>query len=405
MRACRHCSHQNADHLAFCSQCGRRLVSGAMFTLDASGHAPSGSGHGAARVGTAPTWAPGGTAYPTAATQAFPKSGRLAAARRRSRLGWVGESIGYVYVFFRGKLDAEERRRRLTEERTGAEALLSGAVSELGAAVLQHGVTHPDLTGLLEAIGRANAKREAAVADGASADSLQQAEATRLATEEAAAQAEWSTSDKASRDADELLRATTTDRRSVEAKLGRARDERARLQRAASGNPPPTPSRAGELAHEAARVASEQQALEAQAARLDRELVDHRAKAASLSATTAKAKTKLESAVGARRRAASAMAASIAGRQRDRGEAEREVSELTAELGRAAATARPPHPALLAGYQTFDRLKQTIAERDGQLSALAQASGHYDGRKLLAGVGLLASGLVAIGAALWAVLR
>jgi hypothetical protein len=145
-------------------------------------------------------------------------------------------------VFLRGKLDAEERRRRLTEERSGAEALLSGAMSELGAAVLQHGVTHPDLTGLLEAIGRANAKREAAVADGAAADSLQQAEATRLAAEESAAQAEFSTADKASRDADDLLRAATGDRRMVETQLAKAREERARLQRASTANPMPTPA-------------------------------------------------------------------------------------------------------------------------------------------------------------------
>jgi chromosome segregation ATPase len=351
---------------------------------------------------------PASSAHATGPTQAFPKSGSLPVATapgRRSRLGWVGESVGYVYVFLRGKLDAEERRRRLTEERTGAEALLSGAMSELGATVLQHGVTHADLTGLLEAIGRANAKREAAVADGAAADGLQQAEATRLTSEESAAQAEFSTSEKASRDADELVRVATSERRSVEAQLGKARDERARLQRAMTASPAPTPTRAGELAHQVARIGSEQQALEAQAARLDRELLEHRAKAAALNRTAAAAKAKLEGAIGARRRAAAAMAASIAGRQRDRGEAEREVADLTAELGRAAAAARPPHPSLLSGYQTVDRLNHTIAERGGQLSALAQSSGHYDGRKLLAGVGLLASGLIATAAALWAVLR
>src|SRR3954451_21148941 len=30
MRACRHCSHQNADHLAYCSQCGRRMAGATM---------------------------------------------------------------------------------------------------------------------------------------------------------------------------------------------------------------------------------------------------------------------------------------------------------------------------------------------------------------------------------------
>ncbi len=330
---------------------------------------------------------------------------RPAAGKSRSALRWITESIGYVYVFLRGRIDAEERRRRLTEERAGAEALLSGAVNGLATAVLQQGVTHADLTGLLEAIGRASARREAAVADGAAADELQQAEATRLTNEEVAAQVEWATNDRSSRDADELLRAATTDRRAVEARLARAAEERNRLQRAATANPLPTPARAAELVHQIARLTSEHTALEGQAKHLDHELAEHRAKAAALSATAAAAKAKLEQAVGARRRAASAMAASIAGRQRDRGDAEREVAELTAELGRAAATARPAHPALSAGYQTIDRLNTTIADRTRQLSALAQTSGHYDGRKLLTGVGLLASGIVATAAALWAVLR
>ena len=26
MRSCRHCAHDNADHLAYCSQCGRKLA-------------------------------------------------------------------------------------------------------------------------------------------------------------------------------------------------------------------------------------------------------------------------------------------------------------------------------------------------------------------------------------------
>src|SRR5262249_33876589 len=33
MRACRHCSHQNADHLPYCSRCGRRMA-GATSSLE-----------------------------------------------------------------------------------------------------------------------------------------------------------------------------------------------------------------------------------------------------------------------------------------------------------------------------------------------------------------------------------
>jgi len=81
---------------------------------------------------------------------------------RASGLRWMGESIGYIYVYMRGKLDAGERRRRLLEERAGAEALLASAINEIGLAVLREGVQHPEITGLLEAVGRAHARREGA---------------------------------------------------------------------------------------------------------------------------------------------------------------------------------------------------------------------------------------------------
>jgi hypothetical protein len=99
------------------------------------------------------------------------------------------------------------------------------------------------------------------------------------------------------------------------------------------------------------------------------------------------------------------MAASIAGRLRDRVDAEREISDLTAQLGRVAADVRPPHATLLSGYQNIDRLTETIGDRSAQLAAIEQARGHYDYRKLLAGVGLVTCMLVAISAALWKLLK
>jgi septal ring factor EnvC (AmiA/AmiB activator) len=99
------------------------------------------------------------------------------------------------------------------------------------------------------------------------------------------------------------------------------------------------------------------------------------------------------------------MSASIAGRQRDRAAAEKEAAELTAQLGRPAAEIRPPHGALLSAYQNIDRLTQTIADRGGQIAHIEQMQAHYDQRKLLTGLGLLTSVLIATAAALWAVLR
>ena len=71
-----------------------------------------------------------------------PAAERGDGGRRPSGPGWVwvGDSIGYIYVYLRGRLDAEDRRRRLTEERAGAEAMLSGAYNELALSVLREGI-------------------------------------------------------------------------------------------------------------------------------------------------------------------------------------------------------------------------------------------------------------------------
>src|SRR5579862_3741172 len=216
MRTCKHCAHDSADHLAFCSACGHWLGA------PTSGMSAFGmNGNGGDRVrGTAafsrtlvaaPRGAltgPGTVALRGAATT----TERTVAERPKKGLDWAGDAIGYIYVYLRDKVDAGARRRRLAEERAGAEALLSGALNELAATVLREGVQHADFTGLLEAIGRAHARREAAAADLEAAETLQQNEATRLGALVEAAEAEWTASDRTSRDADEILRGASADR-------------------------------------------------------------------------------------------------------------------------------------------------------------------------------------------------
>src|SRR5258708_5524211 len=192
MRACRYCSHQNADHLGYCSQCGRRMApvtgpvvarSGALAALAALA-APGAGGAGAGPSTPRAGWAPPREPPPRPDGEA-PGVERGAADDRRagasaSRLGWFAGSIAYIYVYLREKLDAGERRRRRVEERDGAERLLGGAVKELGQTILAEGIQHPDLTGLLEAIGRAEARREAAASDIVASEKLLAAEEGRL---------------------------------------------------------------------------------------------------------------------------------------------------------------------------------------------------------------------------------
>lgn len=401
MRACRHCSHANADHLSFCSQCGRWLGA-PTGKLAAVGGAPDSNGRIRAPAAYMRTMVatprPGGmsTGPATVALRGTAKS--------PTGIRWAGDAIGYIYVYLRDKLDAGERRRRLVDERAGAEALLTGAVTELATSILREGIQHPDFTGLLEAIGRAHARREAAAADLTAADTLQTAEAARLTSQEEAAEAEWRASDRASRDADEILRGAADDRGTAGARLARVKEERARMAREMAGGGL-TEARAAQLAHEAVGLADEQRALEELTERLDRQLADLRDSSITLRTAAAASKAKLEQAVAARRAAAAAMAASIAGRQRDRALAEREAAELTEQLGRAAAEIRAPHGALLSTYQTIDRLTATIADRSAQIALIEQMQAHYDQRKLLTGVGLLTSLLGATAAAIWAVLR
>ncbi len=408
MRACRHCAHSNADHLSFCSQCGRWLgTPTAGMGLSPTGGAPD-RVRGAAAFMRTMVATPRPGSMTGSATVALGRGTGSAAsagpARSPTGIRWAGDAIGYIYVYLRDKLDAGERRRRLVDERAGAEALLTGAVTELASKILREGIQHPEFTGLLEAIGRAHARREAAAADLAAADNLQTAEAARLTSQEEAAEAEWRASDKASRDAEAILRGAADDRGAAGLRLARVRDERARLARdMASGGI--SEARAAQLAHEQVGLADEQRALEQLTQRLDRQLADLRDSSIALRTATAAGKAKLDQAVAARRAAASAMAASIAGRQRDRVLAEREAAELTEQLGRTAADIRPPHGALLSTYQTIDRLSATIADRSGQIAAIEQMQAHYDQRKLLTGVGLLTSLLGATAAALWAALR
>jgi chromosome segregation ATPase len=328
-------------------------------------------------------------------------------AGRSSQLGWAGDSIGYIYVFLRGKLDAGERRRRLVEERDGAETLLSGAIRDLGATVLREGVQHADLTGLLEAFGRAEARREGALADIAASEHQKEVEEARLAEQETRLEAEWKTADAASREADEVLRTVSAESEAVGTRLTYVREERIRAQRGAEAadDRPGGKSRMAHLKHEEQGFAAEQKALEEQTARLDKQLRDLRQKSALIRATSGTARSKLDQAIARRRQAASGMAASVASHVRERAAAEREAADLTEQLGRAAAQVRPAASSLLSAFQRIDRLQETITDRNSELAALERAAAHYDQRKLLTGVGLLTSVLAAALVAVWWAVR
>jgi hypothetical protein len=409
MRACRHCSHQNADHLAYCSQCGKRLAGATLLpALGGTSYGQMAALSPTAAVSRTMLATPGNGVNESQTIAMTPSAmARANGPASTSRLVWAGQSIGYIYVFMRGKMAAGERRKRLGEERDGAETLLAGAIRDLGMTVLREGVQHPDLTGLLEAIGRAEARREGALADLAVSEHQKVVEEGRLAERETALEHEWKAADGASREADDVLRAAAAEHAATLARLRRVRDDRARLEREAEAaeNLPGGETRVAHLKHESEGLVAESRGLEEQTARLDKQLADLRDKSAALRGVAGAARSKLDEAVAAHRQSAAAMAASVASHVRERATAEREGAELTEQLGRAALQARPAVSSLLSVFQRIDRLQETIVDRARELAALERAAAHYDQRKLFTGVGLVTF-LVAVGvAALWLTLR
>jgi hypothetical protein len=331
--------------------------------------------------------------------------GAAAVGKPPTGLGKAVGSIGYIYVFVRGRVAAGQRRRRLGEERDGATTLLAGAVRDLGATVLREGVQHPDLTGLLEAIGRAEARREGAIADLAASEHQKEVEEARFAEREVVLEADWKSADAASRGADEVLRAATAEHEAAFNRLRRVRDERARLEREAdaASQQPGGEARMVHLKHESEGLLAESRTLEEQTSRLESHLADLRDRSAALRTAAGAARSKLDEATATRRQSASAMAASVAGHVRERASAEREAADLTEQLGQAALVARPAVSSLLSVYQRVDRLQETIVDRNSELAALERAAAHYDQRKLFTGVGLsvFLVGAIVTGVWLW----
>jgi hypothetical protein len=402
MHACRHCSHQNADHLAYCVKCGKRLAGATLLpavgtTSRGQMAAISPTVAALSRTMVAPT--NGVTGKQTVAiTGSMARTDGTTSSVTTSRFVWTLQSIGYIYVFVRGKLHAGQGRRRLVEERDGAETLFAGAIRDLGATVLREGVQHPDLTSLLEAIGRAEARREGAIADLAASEHQKAVEETRLAEREAALEREWKAADGASREADEALRDATDEHEAALARLRKVRDERARLEREAEAaeHEPGGETRIVHLKHDSEGLLAEARTIEEQTSRLDPQLADLRDRSSALRAAAGAARSKLDEATASRRQSAAAMAASVASHVRERATAEREGADLTEQLGRAALQARPAVSSLLSVFQRIDRLQETIVDRGRELAALERAAAHYDSRKLFTGIGLVTA-LLAIG--------
>ncbi len=399
MRSCRHCAHENADHLAFCSQCRPKTAPHRRWT---AGRQPAHDRDPAPTRGRC--WRrrarsdDGGTPSPArgrCSTGRCRPSGRASAGAPaptacRSRVRWLGESIGYIYVYLRGKLDAGEHRRRLLEERSGAETLLAGALNELGQigparrgrSTPSYGIARGDRTGARASRGGGRRRGDVGISAAERGDAAGEPAVGRRGRMGRRRQGQ----PRVRADLARGDRRSPHDGHASGARRGRAGADRTRHQRRAA--PSATPgSRSWRTTPPGSRQSSARwKRTPSGSTRSSQTCAPRRRRCAT--PPRRRRRSWIRSSP-ARRQAASAMAASIAGRMRDRVDAEREIGDLTAQIGRVAADVRPPHAALLSAYQNIDRLTETIGDPQRPSGRDRQARSHYDHRKLLAGLGLV----------------
>ena len=293
-------------------------------------------------------------------------------------------AVGYVFTTIRGRLDAEERRRRLTAERDGALRLSEGTLTEVGQTVLAQNLTGPRLNELRETAQRLAKRREGILADLAATEKFQAAEDLRLGLLEATAETEWKNSDASVEEAEAALKKNDAERREAKDALAR---------------------------HDAARAAgtavspSEREALEQRRVQLDEQQRTLRERAAALSASQSALQARLDQAAAARKHARAAVAASLAGRQRERAQTEDDLRNVTARIGAQAIESRLPSPHLQGAYERFDRLADNVRAAEAELARVESLRVGLNHRRFAAGVGIIVGLTTTMIVALWKLIR
>ena len=393
MRACRHCSHQNADHLAYLlavrAPAGRPDVrrprwprwrrraarsgpgaDGGAFSRTMLAHPRSSTGAGRAAVASARHRAcrPG--------RRGLTRSARPAALA----LGWLGESIGYIYVYLRGKVDAGERRRRLTEERAGAEALLSGALNELGRDGPARGgaAPRPDRPARGDRPRRTPGARRRRPTSRPRPSRCSRHEATRLGAQETAAgggvdggrprqpRGRRDPARDHRRSPTPPARAWRGSRTSGRASTRDGEEQRPGRRRARG----PARPRGRGPGRRAARLEEQIGAARSPARRSARQGggAAHRGRGGASPSSNSDGRAPAPVRVGDGGQHRGSPARSRRRRTRDR------RSDRAARAGRRRARRARTRP-LLSGYQNIDRLAETIADRGAQIAAIEQTRG------------------------------
>jgi len=380
MNVCPGCRHPNAEHLAYCSECGRRVrppaagVDGAALATPAPTLAtPLASRTSAELAATVALNAPA-VGAPSSLSSATPEP-----ARGAIRAGL--RAVHYVFTTIRGRLDADERRRQLADERDNALRLSEGTLTEVGQTVLAQNIASPRLDELRWTAQRLTNRRAVILADLAATEKFQAAEDLRLGLLEAAVETEWKTSDASVRAAEAALKKNEAERREVKDALSRYDT---------ANTPPPS---------------SERLVLDQRRVQLDEQHRALRERAAALSASLSALQARIDQASAARKQARAAVAASLTGRKREREENENDLRNVTARIGAQAIDSRLPSPHLQGAYQRFDRLADTVRAAEAELARLETLRGGLDRRKFATGVGIIVVITTVVILALWKLIR
>ena len=375
MRTCAHCGHSNEDRLPYCAACGKRARP---YDVPDAGVASARS----SSQGSGPTTPASGLAATVALGRtkaAGPVSGAVAGAgANQTSLGRAREAVRYVFTTFRGRIDAEERRRQVATNRREATQLSESILIEIGQTVLAQAIRTPELAELCDALTRIKKRREAVIVDLAAAEKLQAAEDLRLGLLEASIEAECDAYERSVAE--------------VERTLASNESERTALGEGPGAVPP---SLAG---HAAGAAPSERVKLDDQHRTL-------RERASALRASSLAARARLDQAKATRKRMTATMAAAVAGHTRERATIDEEARTLTTRIGARAVEVRVASPYLAATYERFDRLQEAMRSHDAELTRLEHARRGLDLKKLALGVGVIGACAGVIGASVWALLR
>lgn len=280
-------------------------------------------------------------------------------------------------------LERDEVRKRTEEALIGVGRAVA---SRAGCASF----SAPGLAELIEALARARAHLDAAIAEESSFEKRRASTDLQPELELANAETEWRACATRAAGLDQLLANLEEERRALDVIQAPA------LQAV----PPEWPGANLPLDRTSLETSLDQQRLE-----IEERYRSLRERAAALRATTIAARGKLDEAAATRQKAEAALMVSVGALAANRSQAEAQVHRLTLGLGRAVTRAPPSEATLLPPYDEWRRLEATAVSLDRRVERLPAPLGSGHPGKLAVGVTLVVVLVGAAGAGLWALLH